>query len=412
MERKKLVIKGISIVSISLVIISTAFLLTWSKGSAIASPEVKKFRIGVVAAMTGWYSGYSIVESNNEVLIAADLINERGGITVKGEKYQIELVVEDFKSSLDGITAATNRLVFDKQVKFIIGPTAFFSTAVAPVTTPNKVINVLGFCTNQPGELDKNTTYAFLGYNASVGNALAGIQYLKKNYPKVKKLAFVTPDDGAIPYLTPIMKELYAANGFSMVGDTIGFSNETVDFNPIAAKIQTLKDADAVFQQNGIGPHVGSIVKGLRNLGNKKPYAGIIPAGLNEIVTIAGAEASKDVFTVSITAKDPKNPPLMNEMTKRIVDKYGPNTSIYLQGANSLWILKQIIEAAQSFDPTVVKAKWETTDKVETFYGMGTICGDKTYGIKHHAIAHPAPVQILKDGKVVSGGLIFPGVIP
>ena len=401
MERKKFAIKEIGIVS-TLVLITAAFLLVWSTGSAIASPDVKKFRIGVVAAMTGWYSGYSILESNNEVIIAADLINERGGITVKGEKYEIELIVEDFKSTLDGITAATNRLVFDKQVKFIIGPTAFFSTAVVPVTTPNKVINVLGFCTNQPGELDKSTPYAFLGYNASVGNALAGMQFLKKNYPKVKKLAFVTPDDGAIPYLTPIMKKLFAANGLSMVGDTIGFSNETVDFNPLAAKIQALKDADAVFHQNGIGPHVGSIVKGLRNLGWTKPYAGVIPSSLNEIVTIAGAEAAKDVFTMGITAKDPKNPPLMNEMTKRIVDKYGANVSIYLQGANSLWILKQIIEAAQSFDPTVVKAKWETTDKVESFYGMATICGDTTYGIKHHAVAHPAPIQILKDGKVIS----------
>ena len=29
------------------------------------------------------------------------MISEKGGITVKGEKYQIELIVEDFKSIMD-----------------------------------------------------------------------------------------------------------------------------------------------------------------------------------------------------------------------------------------------------------------------------------------------------------------------
>lgn len=220
------------------------------------------------------------------------------------------------------------------------------------------------------------------------------------------------PDDGSIPYLTPIVKKIFAANGLTMVGDTIGYSNELVDYNPIAAKINALEEADAVFQLNGIAPHVANIVKGLRDLGNKKPYAGVIPSLLNDVVNIAGVDATVDVFTVGATPNDPGNPPLMNEMSKRITDKYGKGTSIYLQGANSIWVLKQAIEAAQSLDPTVVKKKWETMDKVETFHGEGRMCGDETYGLKHHAVSHPMPFQVLKDGKVVSGGFVDPGVIP
>ena len=72
----------------------------------------------------------------------------------------------------------------------------------------------------------------------------------------------------------------------------------------------------------------------------------------------------------------------------------------------------QAIEAAQSLDPTVVKAKWETMDKVETFQGTGRMCGDETYGLKHHAVSHPQPFQMMKDGKVVNAGLVDPGVIP
>ena len=411
MKNSKKLIFCASVVSI-LFFFEVFFLAASSQDTGpTALAETKIVQFGVLESVTGWFTPHDLPDWH-EVQVAADLINERGGVNVKGEKYQIELILEDGKSTLDGVASATNRLVFEKGVKFIVGPAAFFSAAVAPITNPNKVINVLAFCTNQPYELDKNTPYAFVGYNSSVGEALATIIFLKKQYPEVKKLAFVTPDDGAIPYLTPIVKRLFAENGMSMVGDPIGYSNEATDFNPIAAKINAVKEADGIFHLNGIAPQIASIVKGLRNLGNKKPYAGIIPSVLDDVVAIAGKDATKDVFMCGATPLDPGNTPLMNEMGKRITTKYGKNESIYLQGANSLWVLVQAIEAAQSLDPTVVKDKWETLEEVETFQGTGRMCGDETYGIKHHAVSHPQPFQMLKDGKVINAGLVDPGVIP
>jgi len=133
---------------------------------------------------------------------------------------------------------------------------------------------------------------------------------------------------------------------------------------------------------------------------------------LDDVVAVAGKEAAKDVFMCGATPIDPGNTALMNEMGKRITAKYGKNESIYLQGADALWVLVQAIEAAQSLDPTVVKAKWETMDKVKTFQGMGRMGGDESYGIKNHAVSHPQPFQMMKDGKVVNAGLVDPGKIP
>ena len=377
--------------------------------TAMAATKVVQF--GVLESVTGWFTPHDLPDWH-EVQFAADMINERGGINIKGDKYQIELLLEDGKSTLDGVASAANRLVYDKGVKFIVGPAAFFSAAVAPITNPNKVINVLAFCTNQPYELDKNTPYAFVGYNSSIGESLATIKFYRMHYPNVKKLVFVTPDDGAIPYLTPIVKKLFAAHGLTMVGDPIGYSNEATDYNPIAAKINSIKEADGVFHLNGIAPQIASIVKGLRNLRNTEPYAGVIPSILDDVVAVAGVEATQDVFMCGATPIDPGNTPLMNEMGKRITSKYGKNESVFLQGADSLWVLVQAIEAAQSLDPTVVKAKWETMDEVETFQGMGRMGGDETYGQPHHAVSHPQPFQMMKDGKVVNAGLVDPGIIP
>jgi len=407
MKGRKGFTMGIGVVSI------LAFLgvVSLAVPTTLKAQETKTFKVGVLACMTGWFSGHDIKDAN-EAQVAADIINESGGITVKGQKYRIELIVEDGKSTLDGITAATNRLVYDKGVKFIIGPAAFFASAVAPVADPNQVIRVLGFSTNQPGELDKNTPYAFLGHDGTVGEVLACILYFNKHYPNVKKLAIVRPDDGAMPYLLPILTRALSDHGLSMVGDPILYPNENVDFNAIAAKLNAIKDADGILHVSGIVPQFGAVIKALRQLGNNKPYAAMTASSMNEISTIAGQEASKDVFTVAVTPGDPMNPPVMNEICKRITSKYGMKTSIYFQASNCLWVLKQAIEAAQSFDTKVVKAKWETMDKIDTLYGPGTMCGDETYGIKHHAVAHPMPIQILKDGKAASAGLMDIGIIP
>ncbi len=62
--------------------------------------------------------------------------------------------------------------------------------------------------------------------------------------------------------------------------------------------------------------------------------------------------------------------------------------------------------------PEVVKAKWESMDKVDCLFGTGIFSGDQTYGIKHHAVGHPLPYQKLVNGKVVYGGWIDVGAIP
>ena len=83
-------------------------------------------------------------------------------------------------SSHEGTVAATNKLIYDRGVKFIVGPTAFWGKASGPICEANKVFNVIGFCTNTPGELDKTTQYRFLGTNGTMGNFYGIKNTLKK----------------------------------------------------------------------------------------------------------------------------------------------------------------------------------------------------------------------------------------
>jgi branched-chain amino acid transport system substrate-binding protein len=373
------------------------------------APE-RTLRIGALMALTGWFTVMDIPDWTQTV-IACDLLNEQGGINVNGQIYKVELVAEDTKSDFGGVAAAANKLIYDKGVKFIIGPTAFFAPAASPVTEPAGVMKISTWCTNMPGENDASAPFSFTTSHGSVPTGMATIKYLKQNYPEVKNVALVTPDDGAIPYLIPIIRDLMAAEGINVVGDTIGFPNEMQDFSPIVAKIQALQGIDAIFQENGVAPHVGAIIKGLREAGNTKPYFAAMPVTVGEVVNIAGAAAAEGLVTVTLSSGDPGNSPLLQEMIDLTIAEYGADTPLHHKGSNVLYIFKEAMEAAGSIDPAAVKAALESMGTVDTLFGTGVLCGQQTYGI-NHVIAHPLPIQTFKNGQAASGGWVDIGVIP
>jgi branched-chain amino acid transport system substrate-binding protein len=401
--RKKALILG---VCIGLVFAGLSVFLLATPGEA---QQAKTIRIGVLAAQSGWFSAIEVLDIQ-DLMNMAKMINTKGGLTIKGQKYDIEIVIEDIKSTFDGTTAAANRLVFDKKVKFVLGPGGFFGPAAAPVLNPNKVLYVLSYATTQPGALGAEYPYGFLGNNASVGYAIVAMKAMKAEFPNVKKLAVIMPDDGAAPYLVPALKRVHAQYGVTMVGDVILYPNEMQDFSPIAAKLNAMKDVDAIQHAMGIPNQVGNIVKGLRELGNNKPYLG--PPGVNgtDVATIAGAANATNMTCTATTPLDPSNPPIQNELLRMRTND--PKTRFMANLPNLLYILTNMMKAADSIDPDVVKAKWESSDSVDTINGKGYIGGDLTYGIKHHAVGYPFPYQRVQDGKVVASHWVDVGVIP
>jgi len=396
------------IVCVGLVLMLASMLLLTRAEITQAAEKANTLKIGYLLCLSGWYSVFDAVEEGH-VKIVAQMVNDRGGLTIKGKKYNIELVGEDGKSALDGIAAGANKLAYDHKVKFVVGPTGFFSTGSSPVFESNKILHVSGYVSNQPGELDASTPYGFLAFNASIGTVIGATKAMQKEYPMVKRVAIVSPDDGAIPYLIPKVKKLLEKTyGITMVGNVVPFPNEMEDFSPIAAKVNAIKDVDATFVVNGSPVAVGNIAKGLRALGNNKPvvYQGL--SSCKDILAIAGKDAANDIITMGLTPLAEGNPPLMDEVFTRS----GKKEPIFLFNPNGLWVLAKVIQAANSLDPAVVKAKWETMDTVECLFGTGIFSGDETYGLKHHALGHPLPYQKLVKGKVVYGGWIDVGPIP
>ena len=121
--RSKSLFSLIGILCLTVAFTGFSFLTSYSPEARAAEP--KELKIGVILCMTGWFSAAGLLEEK-ECLAVTDLINEGGGITVGGQRYKIVPVFEDNKSSHEGTVAATNKLIYDRGVKFIVGPTAFW----------------------------------------------------------------------------------------------------------------------------------------------------------------------------------------------------------------------------------------------------------------------------------------------
>ena len=99
-----------------------------------APPQV--LTIGEIETLTG-HSSDNLKLAADGGKMAMEYINNRGGITVNGQKYMIEILLEDNKGNPDGAAAAANKLVYDKKVKFIAGGAQVSSTWPLP-RSPNR----------------------------------------------------------------------------------------------------------------------------------------------------------------------------------------------------------------------------------------------------------------------------------
>ena len=402
-----------SVVCIGLVLIFVSLLLLPTMG--VAQPkasQAKKLTIGALVCLTGWFSSMD-VQMANELLFVKDMINERGGINIKGQKYEIAFDIEDCKSNLDGVTAAATRLA-GKGIKFVVGPSAFFARASAPITNQYRILDVLSYSTQTPEEIGPNQPYTFLGFGGAVGRLYSGVKLLKQKFPEVKNLCMVSPAGGINKYLEPIMRNYLTSQGYNIVGEWVVFADDTTDWTPLAAKISANRQAEFVFWLHCISFHAGNMVKSLREIGYDKWVMVLSNIPGSDLMKITGKEAATKTITQAFTPNAPGNKPDLDKLISMSRAKYGNDIPLYMETTNVVYILAQVIQKAQSLEPTVVKTTWEAMDgqTLPGLWGNARICGTKTYGIKGHGIAHPLPFIQIDKGEVSDLGWVDYGTIP
>jgi len=370
---------------------------TTSSAAASTTAAAKTLQIGSLVSLTGFASASESLILDGQKLFQT-WYNNQGGLTIAGQKYNIEIVAEDSQSTADGAAAAANKLVLDNGIQFVVGPVMpFMTVASGTVTEPNHVLRVALYNAATPEEYGADTPYTFIANDCSLDFISPNMEYMKEAYPDLKTITVLSPDDGGPPYIEPVFKKKAEEEGLTL-NEFVLWSLEATDLQPSVQKALS-SNPDALYFINGWPIHMGSMLKAARQLGFTGPVFACHEDAY-DIREVAGVENSTEFYTHNITIESSEMTPEIKEIIQLANATYGKMSATYVWGWSPVACLMEAIEAAQSVDPEVVKNTWEQMETIDTVYGEGRMGGLSTYGINHNVSA-PMALTALKDGEVV-----------
>lgn len=364
----------------------------------------KTIKVGAVIALTGPGSETER-DGRDGVLMAADWLNKKGGVSIKGEKYIVEIMLEDSKQSIDGAVTATTKLVTRDEVKFILGyARPDLAIAVHSITEPAKVIKVPHFGAGLPPVMSAKTPYTFRAVPCGAEAIPPNYDYTLQSFPNTKTVAIISDDSPGGKFFAGVSQNVAKARGLTVVfSELYPFGME--DYYPLWTKIIAAKP-DAVDAGVGFMQTQASILKQGRELRYSGPIFSIGGNDLYDMRNAVGKDFADNYYNTTIDTRSQDLPPVLKEIRKLAGGTLKMSQTV---GWDSLWCLVQAIERAQSLDTSEVAATWEKMSSIETAFGMGHLGGLKTYGI-NHLVVRPLPITKLEKGNVKFVGWFMPNI--
>jgi len=379
-------------ITLAIVILIATLIFT---GCAQAPKDAKVLKIGVIWGLTGPGS-QSQLTWRDAALLCADYINQKGGVAVNGEKYQIECLVEDSKMSPPGAVDAATKLVFQDGVKFIVGGIVpVINEGVMSITELNKVLYV----SMRTDIVSPDRPYFFCPAYSYAAPLPGLYQVMREKYPQVNSMGYIVEDETGARAVAEVSRNIAGAMGFKVMEPEI-HPWEAPEYYPVWTKVIN-QNPDAMDVGLKLPNAMAACIKQGRELGYKGPMITSTAGDPPEIINMIGSkELATDFFYPALDVYGTEAPPMVKEMVKLWEAKY--KTPLDEGGPDSwdtIWVLVQAIEKAQSLDPTDVKTAWENMDTFESIKGPAKMGGAQTFGIKHMGFP-PCPIIRIQNGQV------------
>ena len=248
---------------------------------AVQAQETLK--LGALVTLSGagaaWGQGMK-----NAAEIAADQVNEAGGLDVGGKKYRVQVVAYDDKYQANEAVTVANRLVFEDKVRYVIGPVGSAPVlAIQPMTEKNKVIVMtLGF-TAKALAADKPFTFRPNVTTAEVSQPQ--IDWLVKSQG-LRKVGALFPNDETGQQIALDLEAAYKKAGAALSVKEF-FERDRVDFVPVLTRMMA-RGIDAIELDGNSPTTAGLIVKQARELGFEGRIVRTGGPATQEIVNVAG----------------------------------------------------------------------------------------------------------------------------
>jgi branched-chain amino acid transport system substrate-binding protein len=256
-----------------------------------AAQSKEPIKLGAVLSLTGAGAGLGLSERNG-ILLAEKALNDRGG--VRGRPLKI--LIEDDGSKADIAKSKAEALIFNEQVKAILGPSLTASTgAVAGITNAQQMAQLAMTGLGPAIELRYKFLYHMLPPQTL--NARAMLEYVTKGL-KAKRIG-VLHDSGYGQLVTNALKEQQGAYGVEFVAIE-KFEVGATDTSTQAAKVRAADpEVVCIIATNPVP------FRNARQMRISQPIVSAIGSSAYQYVSGMGEFAHDIVFPEFVVGEDP-----------------------------------------------------------------------------------------------------------
>jgi branched-chain amino acid transport system substrate-binding protein len=353
----------------------------------------EELKIGAIGSLSGGGTAWGLALQRG-VTLAIDEATKAGGLKIGGKSYMPKLVMYDDQYTATGGKTAADRLVNLDKVKYIIGPIGSPPVlASVAVSSPAKVLQLSNGFAPAILKNDAKSPYNFRVMNSNVEFGPAMIKWLHKNYPAIKKVALIAPNDAVGQAVIPTLVEAYKANGIEVWTEM--YDRGMKEFTPLLTRM-IAQNVD-LFDLNSNAPgEAGLLLKQARQAGYQKMIWQVGGPSVDEIINVAGplAEGFLSYETFDFSS------PQAQAFDKAYHAKWDGIINAQAPGwYNAAKILFKALETAGSTDVTAVR---DALVKVEGYdsgmYGPVIWGGQADYGVAHQLLL-PFWIVEVKNGK-------------
>ncbi len=376
-------------------------------GPGPASAAEKTLTIGLLGPLSGGAASYG-VELQRGAEMRTDEINKAGGLKVGGDVYKIKLVAYDHKAQAAEAATATNKLVFQDKVKYIIGNAVGATcNAAQTITEPNKVM--FSFVCWGTANLAPEKPYSFRSMLSQWELAEPFYRWVKENHPKVKRVAVISPNDTSGKDTNTAVVKALKGLGFEVTADEY-YERGTKDFYPVLTKLLAQKP-DMIDVAAAPAGEAGLILKQAMELGFKGAKGWTAGTNPFTIIGVAGREAAEGVWSpANINVKSEHVNSAVRKFGEAYEKRYGEVPGVIAVANFAAFdVFTQAMQRAGSVETDRV-LEVLTKERFETVWGPLVIGGKETYGIDRQFL-YPLVISEVREGKIVDITQVLPAAL-
>ncbi|HVO66933.1 MAG TPA: ABC transporter substrate-binding protein [Syntrophales bacterium] len=326
-------------------------------------------KIGVNAEMTGDMP--AVGESCKKAAeMAVKEVNDAGGIDIGGQKYKVDLFVEDNAGKPDQSASATQKLITQQKVHAIVGPNATrFALPASEIAESSKVVLISPWSTNPKTTLDAKTNapkkYVF---RACFIDPFQGRVVAKFALDTLKAKKAAVLYDVASEYnkgIAEIFKETFEQSG----GKVVAFETYTTNDKDFSGQLTKIKSAapDMIFLPNYYS-EIPLQIQQAKRLGIKAPFVGSDSWGSLELLKLCGNDCEGYYFSTHYAADAAT--PAATKFIEGFKAKYGivPDDVAALT-YDSFGLLFQALRSATKLDRQAIRDALAKIPKYEGVTG-------------------------------------------